>query len=236
MDGNGRWAQQRGLERTEGHSAGEAAITATVQAAHDMGIKWLTLFAFSTENWRRPQPEVDYLMRFNQRVIRNNAPRWRSMGMRMRYLGALDAPVPDFLREDIMQVEELTAANTGMTLTTAFNHGGRRDLVNAVRSLIGTGITAEDVNEKTLAQHMQLPDLPDVDLLIRTSGEHRLSNFLLWQMAYAEMYFSPVLWPDFRAEHLARAVASYHNRQRRYGTASTEALPEQRATTPLTLH
>ncbi|MFD3700928.1 polyprenyl diphosphate synthase [Streptomyces sp. NPDC058646] len=236
MDGNGRWAQQRRLERTGGHSAGEAAIVAAVQGAHDMGIKWLTLFAFSTENWRRPQAEVDYLMRFNQRVIRNNAPRWHSMGLRLRYLGALDAPVPDFVREDITRVQDLTAANTGMTLTMAFNHGGRRDLVNAFRSMIDAGVQAADVNEELLARHMQQPDLPDVDLLIRTSGEHRLSNFLLWQMAYAEMYFPPVLWPDFRAEHLAQAIATYHSRQRRYGAVTAEFLVQQHAGAAVAQH
>lgn len=218
MDGNGRWAEQRSLERTEGHSAGEAALDSTVRGARDMGIQWLTLFAFSTENWQRPQAEVDYLMRFNQRTLSNNGQHWHHMGVRLRYLGALDARVPDFVREQIIHFEELTADNTGMTLTMAFNHGGRSDLVHAVRALMDAGTKAAEVAEESLARHMQCPDLPDVDLLIRTSGEHRLSNFLLWQMAYAEMYFPETLWPDFRAEHLAKAVAVYHSRQRRYGT------------------
>ncbi|MFC5144745.1 polyprenyl diphosphate synthase [Streptomyces aureoversilis] len=217
MDGNGRWARERELERIDGHSAGEEAIVAAVRAARDSGISWLSLFAFSTENWRRPQDEVDFLMLFNQRVIRNNASDWNEMGVRMRYLGKADPRIPDFVHEDIAFAEHLTRHNTAMTLTMAFDHGGRRDVVRAARSLIEHGVPAEQVTEDALAGHMQYPDLPDIDLLVRSSGEHRLSNFMLWQAAYAELVFLDVLWPDFRAEHLQQALDVYQLRQRRFG-------------------
>ncbi|WP_369275831.1 polyprenyl diphosphate synthase [Streptomyces sp. R11] len=223
MDGNGRWAQRRGLARIDGHSAGEEAIVAAVMAAHESGVPWLSLYAFSTENWRRPQPEVDFLMTFNQRVIRNNARAWHDLGIRIRYLGKADPRIPDFVHEDIAFVEDLTRENTGMTLTMAFDHGGRRDLVRATRMLVERGVPAEEVTEDVLGAHMQYPDLPDIDLLVRTSGEHRLSNFMLWQAAYAELVFLDVLWPDFRAEHLQFAVDLYHRRQRRFGGATESA-------------
>ncbi|GHG83709.1 polyprenyl diphosphate synthase [Streptomyces griseocarneus] len=223
MDGNGRWADRRRLERIDGHSAGEEAIVAAVLAARESGVAWLTLFAFSTENWNRPQGEVDFLMQFNQRVIRNNAAPWHRLGIRMRYLGNEDERIPAFVREDIAYVEGLTRDNTEMTLTMAFDHGGRRDLARAARSVVEAGLAPEQVTEDALAAHMQYPDLPDIDLLVRTSGEHRLSNFMLWQAAYAELVFLDVLWPDFRAEHLDEAVALYHRRQRRFGAVTKPA-------------
>lgn len=217
MDGNGRWAERQGLGRIDGHSAGEEAIVASVLAAHESQVAWLTLFAFSTENWGRPQPEVDFLMHFNQRVIQNNAQAWHELGIRMRYLGKQDERIPEFVRKDIAFVEDLTRENTGMTLTMAFDHGGRRDLARAARALVEAGLTPEQVTEESLAAHMQYPDLPDIDLLVRTSGECRLSNFMLWQAAYSELVFLDVLWPDFRAADLAEAIAVYHQRRRRFG-------------------
>ncbi|MEU1488511.1 polyprenyl diphosphate synthase [Streptomyces sp. NPDC005752] len=223
LDGNGRWAARRALERIDGHSAGEEAIVAAVPAAREAGVAWLTLFTFSTENWNRPQPEVDFLMHVNQRVIRNNTQHWHELGIRMRYLGREDERIPASVQDDIAYAEDLTRHNTGMTLTTAFDHGGRRDLARAARAIVAAGLTPSQVTEDALAAHMQYPDLPDIDLLVRTSGEHRLSNFMLWQAAYAELVFLDVLWPDFRAEHLAEAIGLYHRRQRRFGAITAPA-------------
>ncbi len=221
MDGNGRWAEQRGCERAVGHAAGEEAVVASVRAAVDNGVSWLTLFAFSTENWRRPQPEVDFLMRLNQQVIRNNIRAWHAMDVRMRFLGVADARIPKRVHEDIAFVEDLTRGNTTLTLTVALDHGGQGDLARAARSIVAHGVPADQITEDTLAGHMQFPDLPDVDLLVRTSAEHRLSNFLLWQAAYAELVFLDVLWPDFRAEHFRQVLDLYH--RRRFGEVSPPA-------------
>jgi undecaprenyl diphosphate synthase len=227
MDGNGRWAAQRSLPRTAGHEAAETAVIDAIEAARSAGIKWLSLYAFSTENWRRPAGEVDILMRLVRRTIRKHAPALHARGVRCRFLGMADPRIPSPLAQDIADLMTLTSDNRQMTLTIAFDHGGRRDIVEAARSLIRAAVPAEQVTEATFAQHLPCSDTPDVDLVIRTSGEQRISNFMLWQVAYAEWVFPQVLWPDFRATHLWECLDSYRRRQRRFGdvrqpTATTE--------------
>lgn len=217
MDGNGRWAAQRSLVRADGHSAGAVSLIAAVDAALEAGTRWLTLFTFSSENWNRPLTEVDFLMRLNKRIIVDNAARWNEQKVRMRYLGATDPRIPGFVRDAIDHAQDLTRGNDRLTLTFALGHGGRRDLVHSVRSLLLAAPDPASIDEHTIAEHLEFPDMPDVDLLIRTSGEQRISNFLLWHLAYAEIVFLDVLWPDFRAEHLHQAIETYHGRQRRFG-------------------
>ncbi|MCF6470876.1 di-trans,poly-cis-decaprenylcistransferase [Nonomuraea sp. MG754425] len=217
MDGNGRWAAQRSLPRTAGHEAAETAVIDVIEAARSAGVTWLSLYAFSTENWRRPAGEVDILMRLVRRAIRKHAPALHARGVRCRFLGMSDPRIPSRLVQDITDLMTLTSDNRQMTLTVAFDHGGRRDIVQAARSLIRTATPAEQVTEATFAQHLPYPDTPDVDLVIRTSGEQRISNFMLWQVAYAEWVFPQVLWPDFRATHLWECLDAYRRRQRRFG-------------------
>ncbi|MFG3436265.1 polyprenyl diphosphate synthase [Nonomuraea sp. NPDC047897] len=217
MDGNGRWAAQRSLPRTAGHRAAEAAVIDVIETASAAGIPWLSLFAFSTENWRRPGVEVGALMRLVQRAVRRHAMALHARGIRCRFLGDSDARIPGSLRRDITDLTTLTRANTRMTLTVAFDHGGRRDIVTAARSLIRERVPAERVTEESFARHLPHPDTPDVDLVIRTSGEQRISNFMLWQVAYAEWMFPEVLWPDFRAAHLWECLDAYRRRERRFG-------------------
>ncbi|MEU4328400.1 polyprenyl diphosphate synthase [Nonomuraea dietziae] len=217
MDGNGRWAAQRSLPRTAGHQAAEAAVIDVIETACAAGIPWLSLFAFSTENWRRPHGEVGFLMRLVQHGVRKHAMTLHARGIRCRFLGDSDARIPPSLAGDIADLMTLTRANTRMTLTVAFDHGGRRDIVSAARSLIRDRVPAEQVTEESFARHLPYPDTPDVDLVIRTSGEQRISNFMLWQVAYAEWMFPQVLWPDFRAAHLWECLDAYRRRERRFG-------------------
>ncbi|MBF8185769.1 di-trans,poly-cis-decaprenylcistransferase [Nonomuraea sp. K274] len=217
MDGNGRWAARRSLPRTAGHEAAEAAVIDVIETARSAGVKWLSLYAFSTENWRRPMGEVDVLMRLVRRVIRKHAPVLHARGVRCRFLGMTDPRIPPPLVRDITDLMTMTGDNSRMTLTVAFDHGGRRDIVEATRSLIRSGVPAEQVTEAGFAAHLPYPDTPDVDLVIRTSGEQRISNFMLWQVAYAEWVFPEVLWPDFRATHFWECLDTYRRRQRRFG-------------------
>ncbi|MDJ1134803.1 polyprenyl diphosphate synthase [Streptomyces iconiensis] len=218
MDGNGRWAQQRGLERTHGHMAAHAALDAIMDGVLAAKVEWLTLFAFSAENWSRPQEEVSFLVRFlTQHVISREAQRLRKRGVRLRVLGGEDPRIPAEVTDKLREVEELTRDNSTLQLSLAFNYGGRQDLCETARSLAAQKVPAEEITAETFAQHMQLPELPDVDLLLRTGGEHRLSNFLLWHCAYAELVFLDVLWPDFRITHFRHALELYQQRQRRFG-------------------
>ncbi len=217
MDGNGRWARQRGLPRTEGHAAGEAAMFDTVEGALDLGLSWLTMFAFSTENWRRPPDEVRYLMHFNEGILTRHRDDLNSKGVRIRFAGRRDWRVPRRVLKRMDESIALTEANRRMTLTMAFNYGGRAEIVDAVKRMVSEGIPADKINERTLRSHLYYPDQPDPDLVIRTSGEYRISNFLLWQLAYSELVFDEVLWPDFRRGHLFAAVRDFQQRQRRYG-------------------
>lgn len=217
MDGNGRWAQRRGLKRTDGHAAGEEALFDTVEGALDLGLDWLTVYAFSTENWKRPRDEVRFLMNFNESILVRRRDELHERGVRMRFIGRRDWRVPKRLLRRMDEATELTADNSVMTFTMAFNYGGRAELVDAVRSIVEAGIAPDKIDEKVIARHLYAPDMPDPDLMVRTSGEFRTSNYLLWQLAYSELVFTEVLWPDFRREHLFEAVREFQRRERRFG-------------------
>jgi undecaprenyl diphosphate synthase len=217
MDGNGRWASQRGLPRTDGHAAGEEALVDTIDGALEIGIRYLTVYAFSTENWKRPRDEVRYLMNFNESLITRRRDELHEKGVRVRFSGRRDWRVPKRLARRMDETLALTAGNKVMTLVIAFNYGGRAEIVDAVKELVAKGVDANKVDERLIRSKLYLPDVPDPDLIVRTSGEHRISNFLLWQIAYSELVFTDVLWPDFRREHLYDAVREYQNRNRRFG-------------------
>ena len=217
MDGNGRWASQRGLPRTEGHAAGEEALLDTVNGAIDIGLRWLTVYAFSTENWKRPPDEVRYLMNFNESLVTRRRDELHERGVRIRFSGRRDWRVPRKLLRRMNETVELTKRNKGMTLVIAFNYGGRAEIVDAVRELVATGVDARKIDERAIARHLYLADAPDPDLVVRTSGEYRISNFLLWEIAYSELVFTEVLWPDFRREDLFEAIREYQRRNRRFG-------------------
>jgi undecaprenyl diphosphate synthase len=227
MDGNGRWATQRGLQRTDGHAAGEEALWDTVKGGVEVGLRWLTVFAFSTENWSRPPAEVLFLMNFNRGLLQRRRDELHRMNVRIRFIGRRDWRVPRSVLREIRLAEDLTRANTGMTLTIAFNYGGRKEVVDAVRGLaaeVAAGrLKPDKIDEKTIAKRLYSPDMPDPDLLIRTSGEMRISNFLLWEVAYSELWFTPVFWPDFSREHLFEAIRDFQKRERRFGQITDDA-------------
>lgn len=221
MDGNGRWAKLRGLPRTDGHTAGEEAMWDTVVGANELGMGWLTMFAFSSENWKRPKAEVAFLMGFNRGLLRRRREELHRMNVRVRFLGRRDWKVPRSVLKEMEVSEELTRHNTGMTLTIAFNYGGRVEVVDAVKRLIADHdagrLKGEKLTPESISSRLYHPDMPDPDLIIRTSGEERISNFLLWQAAYSELYFTPVYWPDFDREQLYEAIRDYQKRSRRFG-------------------
>lgn len=217
MDGNGRWARRQGLARTEGHAAGEEALVDTAYGALDLGVKWLTVYAFSTENWRRPADEVRYLMNFNESLLLRRRDELNERGVRVRFAGRRDRRVPRRVLRRMDESEALTSANRKMTLTMAFNYGGRAEIVDAVRAVVAAGVPANKIDERAIRSHLYHPDMPDPDLIVRTSGEYRVSNFLLWELAYAELVFTDVLWPDFRRQHLFDAISEFQGRSRRYG-------------------
>jgi len=219
LDGNGRWANQRGLPRTAGHLAGEKALFDTVEGALEMGIAWVTAFTFSTENWARADDEVEFLMWFNEDLLLRRRDDLHAQGVRMLFAGQLDDPrIPERNRRHMADAEELTKGNEALSLVFAFNYGSRREIVEAARRLAGSD--PDEIDEETLRRALYVPDMPDVDLIIRSSGEHRLSNFLLWQSAYAELYFPGILWPDFDRHALVDAVLEYQARDRRFGGAA----------------
>jgi undecaprenyl diphosphate synthase len=217
MDGNGRWAQAQGLKRTEGHTAGEEALFDTVEGAIELGIGWLTVFAFSTENWRRPAEEVKFLMGFNESLLVRRRDELHERNVRVKVNGRRDWRVPKRLLRRIDDAVTLTAGNTGLTLNVAFNYGGRAEIVDAVRRLVADGVSPGKIDEKAISRRLYDPEMPDPDLVIRTSGEYRLSNFLLWETAYSELIFTDLLWPDFRREDLYDAVREFQARDRRFG-------------------
>jgi undecaprenyl diphosphate synthase len=216
MDGNGRWAERRGLPVAEGHRAGTRALRRTVEAAIDLGVRSLAVYAFSTENWSRPAEEVDDLMEIFAETIERELPDLAEQGVRTRFMGRRDR-APEPLRAQMERLEADTAANDRLELWIAFDYGGRAELVEAARRLVAEGVAPDDVDEAALAARLYAPELADPDLLIRTSGELRLSNFLLWQLAYAELVFVDTLWPDFGEEHLREALEAYARRRRRFG-------------------
>jgi undecaprenyl diphosphate synthase len=217
MDGNGRWATARGLKRTEGHAAGEEALFDAVEGGLELGLGWLTVYAFSTENWRRPADEVRYLMGFNERLLLTRRDELHEKGVRVRFIGRRGWRVPKRVQKHIDDTVEMTKGNRRMTLTFAFNYGGRAEIVDAVQALVRDGVPADKLTEKAIRSRLYAPDMPDPDLVVRTSGEYRISNFLLWEMAYSELIFTDVLWPDFRREHLFDAVQEFQRRNRRFG-------------------
>ena len=221
MDGNGRWAQRRGLKRTDGHAAGEEALFDTVNGGLELGIEWMTVYAFSTENWRRPLDEVRVLMRFNEGLLLTRRDDLNRRGVRVRFIGRRGGRVPGRVLRHIEDTEALTHANRRMTLTFAFNYGGRAELVDATRAIAAEAaagrLDPRKIDERTIARHLYAPDMPDPDVLVRTSGEYRISNYLLWELAYSELVFTDVLWPDFRRADLFAAIREYQRRERRFG-------------------
>ena len=222
MDGNGRWAQARGLPRTAGHEAGEASLLDCVYGSLELGVSWLSAFAFSTENWRRSPSEVRFLMNFNREVIRRRRDEMNDLGVRIVWVGRAPRLWKSVI-DELRAAEELTKRNTRLTLAMCVNYGGRAEVADAVSSIASKVARGEldpsKISERTIAAHLNHPEMPDVDLFIRSSGEQRASNFLLWQSAYAEMYFSDTLWPDFDRRHLWDAVSDYARRDRRFGKA-----------------
>lgn len=222
MDGNGRWAKARDLPRTAGHAAGESALFNTIEGALAIGVEWLSAYTFSTENWQRDPDEVQFLMWFNEDLLLRRRDALHEKGVRMRFAGDLSDPrIPDRNRVHMADAEELTRANDRLTMVFAFNYGGRDEIVRAARLLaeeVAAGTrTAAEVDEASLVAHMWVPDMPDPDLIIRTSGEVRLSNFLLWGSAYSEFVFTETRWPEFGAQPLVDAIVEYQTRARRFG-------------------
>ena len=219
MDGNGRWAAQRHLPRVEGHRAGIDAVRDTVETAARLGIRVLTLYAFSVENWKRPPGEVSTLMLLLKRYLRSELNTLLKNNIRFRVIGRAEELAPD-IREELQAATDRTASNGGMLFNIALNYGGRAEIVDAARRAIQSGIRPEDLDEQRFADFLYTAGQPDPDLLIRTSGEMRVSNYLLWQIAYAEIYVTETLWPDFRRRHLLEAVLAFQKRERRYGGIS----------------
>jgi undecaprenyl diphosphate synthase len=224
MDGNGRWATSRGLPRISGHEAGTENIRRITSAAGELGIKYLTLWAFSTENWRRPRDEVDGILRILSDAIDAETAELHKRGAQLRHIGSLEGLSPE-LQQSIQNAIELTRKNDRIVLTLAFNYGGRAEIVRAVQRIAADGVRPEDVTEDLVSSYLYTHDMPEPDLVIRTSGEFRTSNFLLWQAAYAEYHFTPVLWPDFNADHLRQAVEDYQIRERRFGGIGHRSSP-----------
>jgi undecaprenyl diphosphate synthase len=220
MDGNGRWAQERGLPRLEGHRVSRESIRETVEACGELGIGFLTLYAFSAENWRRPKPEVDALMVLIEETLRAEASELHGKNVRVRLLGKREG-LPASLRAEMSRLEGLTGDNDGLTLQIALNYGGRQEIVDAAAALAADVASGElslgEIDESRFAQRLYRPDAPDPDLLIRSGGEFRVSNYLLWEIAYTEIHVTAALWPDFRRAHLYQALIDYQGRQRRFG-------------------
>jgi len=225
MDGNGRWAKQRGKLRIFGHENGVKAVRETVESAAKIGINYLTLYAFSTENWNRPKREVDTLMNLLVSSLKKELPTLQKNNVKLNAIGNIDS-LPKKAFKELHEVIENTKKNTGMTLTLALSYGAREEIKHAVQEICikvkNNIISPENIDEAIINNHLYTHNLPDVDLLIRTSGEQRISNFLLWQIAYAELYFVEIFWPDFRLEHLAEAIKNYQNRERRFGKTSEQ--------------
>ncbi len=217
MDGNGRWAEQRNLPRTEGHLKGEEALFECVEGALELGVSWLTVFGFSTENWSRPKNEVQFLINFNRETIRKRRDQLHERNVKIEFIGREDWRMPKGLLRDMNEARDLTKKNNAMTFTVAFNYGGRAELVDAFRAMEKDGISSKQITEKKITQYLYGRDMPEPDLIIRTSGEQRISNFLLWQSAYSEFLFLDTFWPDFTREALYQAIAEYQIRSRRFG-------------------
>ena len=227
MDGNGRWAERKGKNRIHGHSYGVKAVKETVEEVAQLNIKYLTLYAFSTENWNRPQEEIGVLMKLLVNTLRTELEKLLENRIKLNVIGSIQE-LPDIVQNELEHVVEQTKNNSEMTLTLALSYGGREELANALKQLAykvkDDLISPENIDQSIINEHLYTQNLPDVDLLIRTSGEKRISNFLLWQIAYAELYFSKALWPDFTKKHLHKALISYQKRERRFGKTSKQVL------------
>jgi undecaprenyl diphosphate synthase len=228
MDGNGRWAKRRHLPRFAGHKRGVEAVRTAVQACGERGVEYLTLFAFSSENWRRPAEEVALLMQLFQGALANEVDRLHRNGVRLKVVGDLERFDPK-IRHSIDQGEKLTADNSKLTLTIAANYGGRWDILQALNLFLKNNHSKNEISEENLAPYLAMSYAPEPDLFIRTGGEQRISNFLLWQLAYSELYFTETLWPDFDAAALDNAIASYRSRERRFGRTSEQVEKSKRA-------
>jgi len=222
MDGNGRWAEKRGLSRIEGHRAGVRNMRPVIKSLNNNGIEYVTIYAFSTENWNRPEDEVSGLFHLLEGVIGKEARALHKNGVRILHIGSLDG-LSKGLQRPIKRAVSLTSGNKGMILGVALNYGGREEILNAVRNLMSGNVSPEDIDEKTFGEYLYTAEFADVDLVIRTGGEIRTSNFLIWQAAYSEYYFTPVLWPDFNEEELEKALLAYSHRQRRFGGLQSKA-------------
>jgi len=221
MDGNGRWARKRGLPRIAGHRAGTENLRKIIRACVDFGIKYLTIYAFSTENWARPKDEVEGLMGILEDVVENETVELNQEGVQIRHIGRMEQ-LNLRLQKKIIQAIKLTRNNNRLVLTIAWNYGGRDEIVQAVRTIISEGVSAEKVDEKLISSHLFTGDIPEPDLIIRTSGEMRTSNFLMWQSAYSEWVFTDTLWPDFSREELQKTLQDFEHRERRYGKTSAQ--------------
>ncbi len=225
MDGNGRWAKQKGLLRAMGHENGTKSVKATIEACAKLGIEFLTLYAFSTENWNRPKLEVETLMKLLVNSLKKELKTLEDNNIKLNAIGNLEK-LPKSAQKELLDVIEATKGNTRMTLTLALSYGSREEIINAVRNIShkvkNNIISIDTIDDSIINEHLYTQNLPDVDLLIRTSGEHRISNFLLWQIAYAELYFTDVLWPDFKEHHLYEAIISFQKRERRFGKTSEQ--------------
>ncbi len=219
MDGNGRWAQMRDLTRSDGHAAAEDAVDAVVDGCIELGVEWLSVYAFSTENWAREPAEVQFLMSLQEWLLREEKrQRFKDIGVRMRFVGDLDDPrIPDPCRNWLLECEDMTKQNDTLEFAIAFNYGGQAEMLHAVKSLVRSGVDVTDLDEASFRRHLYCPDMPDIDLLIRTSAEQRVSNYFPWHTAYSEFVFTDTLWPDFRVGHLYSAVAEFQSRNRRKG-------------------
>jgi len=222
LDGNGRWAKGRGLQRMDGHREGFMLLKPVILACRARGIQYLTFYAFSTENWNRPQPEVDGLMQMMAFFFDNEVAELHAENIRLLHAGKLDEKVPETLKVKMRNALELTQNNTSMTVILGFNYGGRDEILRAVRKLMAAGVNADDLTEASISAFMDNPDVPDPDLILRTSGEQRTSNFLTWEAAYAEWAFPKTLWPDFTEAVLDEVLADYANRERRFGGVTSK--------------
>ena len=225
MDGNGRWAKQKGMLRVIGHENGTKSVRTVVESSAELGIKYLTLYAFSTENWKRPKLEVQTLMKLLVKSLKKEIKTLQENNIKLSAIGNLN-DLPEKAHRELLEVIEKTKCNTHMTLTLALSYGSREEIVNAMKGIAvnvkNNIISLESIDESIINKHLYTQNLPDVDLLIRTSGEHRISNFLLWQIAYAELYFTDILWPDFTKQDLYEALINYQNRERRFGKTSEQ--------------
>ena len=227
MDGNGRWAESKGKNRIHGHSHGVRAVREVVEEAVQLKVEYLTLYAFSTENWSRPKEEIGVLMKLLVNTLRSEFEKLLQNRIKLNVIGNI-SQLPEIVQNELEYVMKQTQNNSEMTLTLALSYGGREELANVLKQLVikvkNNIISAENINQSIINEHLYTQNLPDVDLLIRTSGEKRISNFMLWQIAYAELYFSKVLWPDFTKDHLHEALVSYQKRERRFGKTSKQLL------------